>query len=736
MDIFCFFIGILFVLTGNGFVLLAAVFILFITPKYPIVLLLLLGMGWAWLHQSFIAPKGMPPTEIIPRALIQGTVVSIPVKTPYKTQFIVSLEQLNHKPATGLIQLAWYRNIPAIHSGQRWQFSVTLKKPRNFYNLGSDDYVRTLASRHVFWIGYVREQHNKQLNPNTSFRWNTLREYLNQRLISIAPDIRTTGMLEALTLNTTTHITQSQWDLFRRTGTTHLFGISGEHIALISGLIFIIFRRIWSQAQRCCQWFPATYVASIGGFIAALLYSFLAGFAPPVQRALMGCFFYMLSCLGLSRIGSWQSWRYALFIVLCIEPHAVFMQGFYFSFIAVACLLLTQQRWQLKGYQAKLALQLSCLLGLMPLTLFWYSYGSINGLIANLFAIPLVGLLIMPLALLCLICHATSFVWILVKPLSWLTLLLYLGLEWTEHLESLNISWAITQSAYALSLMGALLLWVLLPIKSLKPIVLLGLLLPLFPSHSQIKHGEAFIDVLDVGQGLAASIRTQHHTLLYDTGDRFFQGSDMGKMVVLPFYRALGIKKLDAIVISHPDRDHLGGLKSIEEVLPNHQLFVNDPNYYRRGLSCHHGQEWDWDGVHFRFFAINTPFESKNNTSCILQVSNGKGTVLFPGDIEQVAEDDLTIHYGAELASDVLILPHHGSKTSSSLRFLLEVAPHFAIASLGFNNRFHFPHSKTLNSLDTLGINFYRTDQCGQTEIILSQSGAIQKPSCFHSSTE
>lgn len=473
-------------------------------------------------------------------------------------------------------------------------------------------------------------------------------------------------------------------------------------------------------------------MASICSLITALFYAFLAGFAPPVQRALIGCFFYTVRCLGKQRFTPWQIWRYALFGVLCIEPHAVFMQGFYFSFIAVACLLLTQQRWRLKGYKGNLALQLSCLIGLMPLTLYWFSYGSVNSFIANLFAIPLVGFLIVPLALITMLTCSFSWSWILMKPLSWLVALLFQGLVWTEQLAAINIIWPIHAIEFVCSLMGALLLWVLLPIKPFKWVALLWLFIPLFPLRDSIHRGEALIQVLDVGQGLSVSIRTQNHVLLYDTGDQFFQGTDLGKMVILPFYSTVHVKKIDTVVISHPDKDHRGGLKSVQAGIQVNQLIVNNRHYYDHGLECHSYPRWQWDNVDFRFFPITHQFKDKNNTSCILQVSTASGRILLTGDIEKEAEDYLVQRYGSQLKSNVLIVPHHGSKTSSSYRFLLEVAPRYAIASLGFDNRFHFPHAKTLTSMNSLNIEFYRTDECGMVNFRLPSQGELKQPDCFN----
>ena len=733
MEIFCFLAGVLYLYTANHYLFAAPLLLFYITPRAQIPALFALGIIIAWLHQLAVAPAGMPDVSVIPDALITGTIASIPVTSPDKTKFNFLIEQLNDHPAKGLIHLTWYNKAPVLHSGQKWQLSVKLKKPRNFLNPGSSDYISTLAARHIAWTGYVRSGRNQLVKESdSSFNWLQLRERLGTSLIKRAPDKQTAGIIEALTLNVTTLISQDDWELFRRTGTTHLFGISGEHIALISGLVFFILRWLWSRSVRCCLLYPSIAIASIGGLLSALGYAFLAGFEPPVQRALIGCLFYTLCCLGKQRFTAWQVWRYALFGVLCLEPHAVFMQGFYFSFLAVACLLLTQQRWRLKGFKANLALQLSCLIGLMPLTLYWYSYGSINGFVANIFAIPLVGFLIVPLALITMLVSSFDWSYLLMTPLSWLIALLFKLLIWTEHLANINITCSISSIIYVLSLMGALLIWILLPVKSLRYLALIWILIPFFPYRETIKSGDVLIQVLDVGQGLAVSIRTKAHVLLYDTGDQLFQGSDFGQMVILPFYTSQGINKIDKIVISHPDKDHRGGLKSVETKMQVEQLLVNNLRYYNHGLNCHNYPQWQWDGVQFQFYPIKMNFNDKNNNSCILKISTQSNSILLTGDIEKIAEDYLVRVYGEQLKSNVLIVPHHGSKTSSSYRFLLEIAPMYAIASLGFDNRFRFPHSKTLTNMNLLDIPFYRTDECGMVELLLPAEGVMNKPLCFN----
>jgi competence protein ComEC len=735
MEIFCFFMGVLYAYTTHYYLPIATLALIFITPRYTFPIYFILGLTLALAHEWLTAPSHMPDVPIISQAQLEGTIESIPIKTPYKTQFMFAVHKLNGHKVNALVTLSWYQNSPHLHAGQAWLLKAKLKEPRNFNNPGSFDYVQSLKTKHVYWTGYVRSGSQKT-DVDSAFSWLTLREHLSTVLNHLAPDQQTAGIVEALTLNITSHISAQDWDLFRRTGTTHLFGISGEHIALLSGFIFIFIRCLWSKSARCCLLLPAQSIAACGGLLIASFYALLAGFCPPVQRALAGCFFYAMSFIGRRRFTTWQVWRYALFLVLCIEPHVVFMQGFYFSFLAVACIVLTQQRWRLAGIRGKLALQLSCLLGLMPLSFYWYSYGSINSFIANIIAIPLVGFLIVPLSLLTLLISASSWSWILMKPLSYLIKILMKWLAWCEYLEAVNIHWSLNSITLVLPLLGALLVWVLLPIKPFKYLAWLWLVLPFFPPKIELKPGEALIDVLDVGQGLAVSIQTQHHTLLYDTGDQWFQGSDLGQMVVLPFYQTRGVKKIDALVISHPDKDHRGGLKSIQKNIPVTHLIVNDPIFYHQGMNCHYYPDWEWDGVHFRFLSIKGAFGNKNNNSCILQIATSKNTLLLTGDIERQAEDYLIRTYGSQLRSEILIVPHHGSKTSSSYRFLLEVAPRYAIASLGFANRFRFPHKQTINSMKALNIPFYRTDECGMTELKLTVNDPLKEPTCVHQSIQ
>jgi len=618
------------------------------------------------------------------------------------------------------ILLSCYKNCPEVHAGEYWQIRGNIKKPINLANPGGFDYEGWLSSKHLNWVGTIKKNSFQRLKiKEKSFPLIKFRENLAINLKNNIKNEEILGIVEALTIGLTNHIDKKSWDLFRRTGTTHLIDISGEHIALIAGISYWLIKFIWKNIKNLCLRYPAPKIASIGAIVIATIYALVAGFAVPTQRSLITC------CLIFSRaflsqiLSHWQAWRYALLAVLIFEPHSVFMLGFYFSFIAVAILILINQRVKAKGIIKMLYMQLACLFGIMPLSLYWFSYASINGLAANLIAIPMVSFIIVPLALIITFLSPWVIIPGSVYVLKWLILSLLSCLRFIDSFTLLNINYTFISAFSPLGLLAALTIFTFLPLGRLLPSTLILLIASIFPKYEKIIYGDAKINILDVGQGLAILVRTAKHTLIYDTGMKFYQGSDMGNLAIIPFLKTLNIKNIDMMVISHPDLDHRGGLESIESNYPINELVVDDPNFYHRGKSCHNHQEWIWDEVYFKFFTITKKLPGKNNNSCILQVSNKKNKILFSGDIEKIAEKYLVANYKEELKSTILVIPHHGSKTSSSSTFINYVAPKMAIASYGFDNRYNFPHKEALQTYIQLDIPILNTLTSGMISIDL-----------------
>lgn len=732
MEILCFFAGMVFVYTKSMlpcFFLLTA---LLFRPRFMFLISFLGAIVWGGCHQKWIADQGMPNQLVIQQARLSGFIASIPTSSVNKTQFQFYIDTLDAKPVQANILMSCYNDCPSLQVGQYWHVKAKLHKARNLSNPGGFDYVNWLNARHMQWTGSAQRGTFK-LKSNSAHRYPllALRQRMASRLEQLDSDEKTLGILQALALGITTHIDKTEWELFRRTGTTHLMVISGAHIGLIAGLGFWIAKWLWCRIGRVCLRIPAPKAASILAIFMALGYALLAGFAVPAQRSLYSCFFMLLRNFFNQRFSAWQAWRYALFIVLISEPHAVLMPGFYLSFMAVAILIMINQRTRLTGVRNTLSMQLACLFGLMPLTLYWFSYGAVNGLVANVIAIPWVGFVIVPLAVLTTIVGQWFTISWLVTVLRYSILLLLHYLQWVDSFAWFNVTATYTQIVSPLALILAMSLLLLIPVRRFLPVVVVLVNVGLFPRYEKVKLGEVRVDVLDVGQGLSVVVQTTNHRLVYDTGIQFYQGTDMGKLVIIPYLNTLGIHELDKVVISHPDLDHRGGLKSLEEKLTIHELLVDDPSFYKRGLSCHQYHDWVWDGVLFHFFAISNSLKSKNNTSCVLQIKNKVGQVLLTGDIEKLAENYLVTTYGQQLKSTVIIIPHHGSKTSSTLPFLKQVSPRYAIVSYGFDNRYHFPHQASIRAYQQSQIPIYNTVDCGMVSVVLGQQAKTLKPTCY-----
>lgn len=672
----------------------------------------LLAIGYALWHQHHVMPDLSlnPARSHLVEAV--GQVASIPKQSRFKTSFQFQVDKLNAHENKPLLLVSWYNSKETVHYGQKLRLLLRIKRARNLYNPASFNYERWLQGRHIQWTGYVKRLISKEQGENKSSLMG-LREELATEIEKTIPNAQVAAIVQALALGMGERVDDRVWELFRKTGTSHLLVISGTHIALVAGLGFGICSWFWLQLPGLRLKISSLKIGLVGGFWLAFLYAAISGFAPPAQRALIAYVFFMLQGLGKRYYSSWQICAYALMAVVLYEPHAVLYPGVYLSFVAVASIILVTQRWPRKGIFKFLYIQLACLIGLLPFCLYWFQYAAVNGLLANILAIPLLGFCIIPMILVFLIAMNTMLLSLVLPVLTGSILLFLYFLQQIASFSMLNLSVSSLSVYGLLALLSALVLLCCFPYRVYGWPALMLVSSAFFPPIEKITHGEALIHVLDVGQGLSVFIRTKYHTLIYDTGDKFFEGSDMGKLVLLPLLKQKGIHAIDRLVISHPDKDHSGGLKSLEQEMQIKELIVNDRTYYQRGLNCHHLPAWQWDGVDFRFFPIHKEFKAQNNHSCVLQISTPYQKMLLSGDIEAAAEAYLVDTYANDLASEVLLVPHHGSKTSSSLIFLNKVSPKIAIASQGFNNRFHFPHAQTIERYKALGVQFVTTEQCG-----------------------
>ncbi|MDD1617475.1 MAG: competence protein ComEC, partial [Methylococcaceae bacterium NSP1-2] len=508
------------------------------------------------------------------------------------------------------------------------------------------------------------------------------------------------GLIKALTIGDGSVITQDQWEVFRKTGTTHLVVISGSHIGLIAGLFYFLTLKLWAWTG-ILKWSPQQ-VAALVALIVGVFYSALAGFSVPTQRSVIMLAVVMLAIITQHNTRPFHILATALLAVLVFDPLAVLSSGFWLSFIAVSLIIYT-----VSGRLGKLNLIWETLklngvmsLGLAPLTLLFFQQLSVISPIANLFATPIISFLVVPLALL-----AITIMFIAPSVAVWLFFLvdwILRGLWWLlDHLAKLPLStishaqpslWALVFAVFSILI---LLAPRGLPARWLGLVLLLPLI---FTDTKRPATGEIKLTLLDVGQGLAVVIQTAQHSLVYDTGAKFSADSDSGKSVLLPFLRQQNIDKIDQLIVSHGDNDHIGGAESLLQgiVVENVLTSAVEKLSAYQPVQCVAGQSWVWDEVKFTILSPAEQLHSDNDNSCVLQVQSLHGTVLLTGDIEASAESWLVQTYGDHLKSQLLIAPHHGSKTSSTLTFLQAVQPETILIPAGYRSQFGHPHSEVL----------------------------------------
>lgn len=669
-----------------------------------------------------------------------GVVASLPAATERGVRFEFEVESAAAKLPRKVL-VAWYRSPPAaleaapaeitesVRPGERWRFTLRLRRPHGHFNPHGFDYEAWLIERGIGATGYVRPRGAPlRLGSRDSFpdRIEQARAAVRDRFKVALGETPAAGILAALAVGDQRSISSEEWRLFSRTGVTHLMSISGLHVTLVSGLVAWLVSAFWRRVPRLALALPARKAGAAAAIAAALGYSLLAGFAVPAQRT-----FWMVAvvaaALWAGRIASpARTLALALAVVLAFDPWAVLSPGFWLSFGAVALIFYVAAA-ESRAMQW-LRVQWAITLGLAPAALFLFAQVSLVGPLANALAIPLVSAVVTPLALI-----AALVPW---EPLlalaAWLVEWLLQFLEWCAALPAaLWQQHAPPPWALVLALAGVA--WMLAPRGLPWRATGAALLLPAFalPAPAPAP-GEAWITTLDVGQGLAVLVRTAHRALLYDAGPAFGPDSDSGERLVAPYLRAIGVARLDAMVVTHNDTDHSGGAAS---VLGNFEVDAFHSSLAARhplqGLAsaqrrCLAGQAWEWDGVRFEMLHPapgDYSARRANNVSCVLRVATAGGAMLLTGDIERAAEAALLARDAAALRADVLLVPHHGSRTSSSAEFLAAVRPNAAIAPAGYRNRFGHPEAEVLERYRAAGARILRTDRDGAVSVRLGAAG-------------
>ncbi len=703
-------------------------------PRGRLLAIYLLGFSWAAVH-------GMPPLEpdLFARlhgktVLIEGTVLHRPEqRNNRQIRFLFQAEKLDDgsgwQAFDSRIRLDWFDKHANPAAGERWQFAVRLKEPRGFANPGGFDYELWLFQQRIRATGYVRadsrnhRQGRDRVSPVTRLR-NRLAESID-REVDAAPAM---ALVAALTIGQRNHISSDQWQVLRATGTSHLMAISGLHISLVAGLVFGCVRFAWSRVARLAGLVPAPRMAALAALLASLLYALLSGFAIPAQRALIMVAALMLAILSGRSVSFPAIISVAAIVTLLLDPLSILSAGWWLSFWAVTAIAWFSVgrrggRCNLRRWVIMPAVLAFCM---APVLLLFFQQVSLIAPLANIIAVPWVSFLVVPPALAGTVLFVVSEPagLLLMKLSAWLLDSLWQGLEWLADVEFALLGWPqppIWVLLFAVIGVGLLCVPRGLPGRWSGALLLLPLVLFARPQPAA---GEAWITLLDVGQGLAAVVRTATHTLVYDTGPAFGADFDTGRAVVAPYLRYQGVHGIDRLMISHGDNDHIGGARSLLDDYPVTDVLTSVPGSFadREPLACRSGRHWTWDGVEFTVLHPSRDDDYQgNDASCVLRVQAAGGqSLLLPGDIEQSGERALLHRYGNRLASTVLVVPHHGSKTSSSAAFVRAVSPAVALIPAGYRNRYRFPRPEIVARYAAAGSRMLETGRSGAITVKLS----------------
>ena len=709
-------------------------------------LFLLAGFLWVTLRAGALLADRLP-TELEGVDLrVEGRIADLPVASERGLRFAFDIERAwqGDQPVSvpRTVQLSIYGATPVLHVGDLWAFTVRLKRPHGFQNPGGFDYEAHLFQLRVRATGYVREHEPYRLiaplgtqaeGVLPGYRLNRFRQMLSGRIQALLPDNQFAPMITAFANGDDDAIPDDQWQVLTRTGTGHLIAISGMNIGLVAGLMFFLVRWLWSLPGLTVLFVPAPLVAAGAALLAALGYAALAGFAIPTQRALVMLAVALGGVFLRRRTPPSVLLAAALLAVLLVDPLAVISPGFWLSFAAVAVILYAISGADAKNWKERLIawgrLQWAIAAGLLPLLLFLFQQVSLSGPFANLVAIPVVELVVIPATLLGV---AGSFIlpdslaaWpflLAAKALAMLWPMLELlarveGSQWIQHNPPL---WTL-----GAALVGVLLLLAPRGV----PARWLGLvwLLPMFLVRPALPApGEARVTLLDVGQGLAVVVQTAGHTLVYDTGARLSARVAAGRAVVVPFLRHTGVTRVDTLIVSHGDNDHIGGSASLLAAMPVTRVLSSVPERLANAEACLSGQQWVWDGVRFEMLHPDrdSPFTG-NNLSCVLRIVSRHGRALLPGDIAAKAERAILLERKGQLAAEVLVVPHHGSKSSSTETFLDTVRPRVALLPVGYRNRYRHPHPAVVARYVERGIALEDSAAAGAISVLLDAAGLL-----------
>jgi competence protein ComEC len=733
------------------------------------VLLFICGCCWSWYYGVRLIDGQLAESLVGRDMLVHGRVVGLPAEDDQRVRFFFEVERayvdqdaLSDELLPRRLRLSWYqdsgrhskasRSKPvSVVPGEYWQLVVRLKPPRGLVNPGGFDYQRWLLARGVNAGGYVRHSPLNRMQPGKSLhsidRW---RYQIRQGILAL-PDSTARPLLIALALGDKSGVDPLTWQLLQDSGTVHLLAISGLHIGLIAGagyLMFGLLARLLSLRFPYAVFFQRWSL--VGAVTFGCFYAALAGFTLPTQRALIMLLVAAVVVWRGRYQTVWYGWVLAFCLCLLLDPLAGFDAGFWLSFLAVAALLLAMRRNLVvaKLFQFIKA-QWVVFVGLLLPLIFLGLPVSLLAPVINFFAIMWVGMLVVPVLLLGVVlfifsASVAAVVWkVSAAMIEWFLVAIHWLLNTADNL-SFIYKYPGELSVLYMLLMGVACLLLLVPGLRYRWLLLIAFLPLLVPQPRE--QPALQLTFLDVGQGVAVLIEVGERRLLYDTGPIWGRASSQklaaekpassalyirsaANSVVLPYIEFRGIGYLDKVIISHGDSDHQGGAEVVSTLLDTGSWLAGELERLPESIeaeSCH-GKSWSWEGVNFSVLPLPSSKGgtelAANDHSCVLSIQAFGRHILLPGDIESTREADVAGRLSEPV--DVLLSPHHGSLTSSSIFFVQAIRPEHVVVSAGYRNRYGHPHARVLERYRVVGAQIFNTSETGAITVVVGRDGAI-----------
>lgn len=695
------------------------------------------AFGFAWtlvcagsaLHERLPADLHGQDFEVI------GTIRGLPSVETRNTRFEFDIESTTldgeNVALDGTARLNWYDDAPVLSPCTRWKLRVRLRPPRGLVNPGGYDGERGAVQRGVVAVGYVRGRaDSQQFGPAQGVCIDGWRQAITTSIAQRFAGRESAGLLRALAVGDQRGIAEANWQVLRATGIGHLIAISGLHVGMFAAFGALLARGLWKLWPRLTLRIPGPLLEAPVAMACAFGYGLLAGMGVPTIRTLLMIAIALLARYARRASSIAQALALAATIIVIWDPLAVLSAGFWLSFVGVAVLLsIIRPMDDARAWWREMPrLQLVLSLALLPMTVWFFGQGSLIGPLANLVAVPWVSFLVVPLTVAgsLLIVDLPMLGGPLLDLADMFLRPIWSLMQWLAALPSAQVYFAAAPSwAFILALMG--IAWWLLPrgvpARGLGIALLIPLLIPVQPT---LARGDFEVWMFDVGQGLSVFVRTGAHTLLYDAGPRYPSGFDVGDAVVIPSLHAVGVERLDRMIISHGDSDHAGGAGAVHLAFPEAIVESGEPERMPiEANTCHQGESWSWDGVDFRVVSAVVGAGAKSNDrSCVVLVSGLFGSLLLSGDATTQVEPAVADAMAEAKHPLAVTVPHHGSKTASSATFLDAIDPQLALVSAGYRNHFGHPHADVVARFSERSIPLWNTAESGYLHVRFAE-GAI-----------